>query len=231
LLRVLTTAVPDLAEAGHRLLIVLAGATILYGNLAAIPQQNLKRLLGYSSIAHAGYLLLGVSTLSAAGHVAVLFYLGAYLFTVLAAFSVVSVVFRHLESEDLSGLNGLHQRSPMLAAALALSMVSLAGIPPLAGFFGKFLLFKAALEAGAFDPAYYGLVGVAIAGVVISIYYYLGVVRAAYANHAESGPQPELAISSPLKWALGVCVAAMLILGLAPGLLLDGCQLALAALK
>jgi NADH-quinone oxidoreductase subunit N len=230
LIRVVTFAFPDIAEAWHRLLIGLAAFTILYGNLCAIPQRNLKRLLGYSSISHAGYLLVGLAALSQSGQAAVLFYLGAYLFTVLAAFAAISVVFRELASEDLSGLAGLHRRSPLLAGALTLAMVSLAGIPPLAGFFGKFLLFKAAIEAGATDPAYYWLVGVAVVGVVISLYFYLGVVRAIYWSEEENtGSLPALTISPPLQGALILCIAAMLLLGLAPGLLLGACELVAAA--
>jgi len=126
----------------------IAAVTILYGNLCAIPQRNLKRLLGYSSISNAGYLLLGFAAMSASGASAILYYLGGYLFTVLAAFVVIGAVSRQSESEDISVLAGLNQRSPLLAATLTLSMVSLAGIPPLAGFFGKFLLSQGGHRAG-----------------------------------------------------------------------------------
>src|SRR5208282_2884129 len=140
LLRVLFTAIPDVVHthAWANLLIVVSGITILYGNLCAIPQRNLKRLLGYSSIAHAGYLLLGVAALSASGQAAVLYYLAGYLFTVLGAFTVICLVLRQADAEDISALAGLNQRSPLLAATMTLAMASLAGIPPLAGFFGKF---------------------------------------------------------------------------------------------
>src|SRR6266404_741282 len=177
LLRVLFSAVPDITPQWSNLLIIISGVTILYGNLCAIPQRNVKRLLGYSSIAHAGYMLLGVAALSAAGQTAVLYYLGGYLFTLLGAFLVICLVMRTVEGEDIASLAGLNQRSPLLAGTLTLAMVSLAGIPPLAGFFGKFLLLKAVVEKGAADPAYYWLVAVAIFGVVISIYYYFGVIR------------------------------------------------------
>jgi NADH-quinone oxidoreductase subunit N len=100
------------------LLIVISGITILYGNLCALPQRNLKRLLGYSSIAHAGYLLLGVAALSASGQAALLYYLAGYLFTVLAAFTGHCLVMRHLDNEDISALAGLNQRSPLLAATM-----------------------------------------------------------------------------------------------------------------
>src|SRR6185436_6315322 len=120
------------------LLMAISGLTILYGSLCAIPQRNLKRLLGYSSIANAGYLLLGVAALSQSGSAAILYYLTGYLFTLLAASAVISAVMRATEAEDISALAGLHQRSPLLATAMTLAMVSLAGVPPLVGFFGKF---------------------------------------------------------------------------------------------
>ncbi len=154
LLRFLFVAIPSVTAHWDKLLIIVSAITILYGNLCAIPQRNLKRLLGYSSIAHAGYLLLGVSALTGAGQAAVLYYLGGYLFTTLAAFAVIAIAMRNLDSEDISGLAGLHQRSPLLAATLTLAMVSLAGIPPLAGFFGKFLLLKAVIEQGATNHGY-----------------------------------------------------------------------------
>jgi NADH-quinone oxidoreductase subunit N len=177
LLRVLFTAVPDIAAQWSNLLLAISAITILYGNLAAIPQRNIKRLLGYSSISHAGYMLLGIAALSTAGQSAVLFYLGGYLFTILGAFTVICLVLRQLEDEDISAFAGLSQRSPLLAAAMTLAMVSLGGIPPLAGFFGKFLLFKAALAQGSQQHAYYWAGMVASIGVVISRYYYCNLVR------------------------------------------------------
>src|SRR6185503_19311321 len=215
LLRVLFGAVPDITVNWTKLLMAISAITILYGNLCAIPQRNLKRLLGYSSIAHAGYLLLGVAALSQAGQSAVLYYLGGYLFTVLAAFLVICLVMRRVEGEDISALAALNQRSPLLATTMTLAMVSLAGIPPLAGFFGKFLLLKAAVEQGAANHAYYWLVAVAIVGVVISLYYYFGVVRAIYwsKDGTDLAPVP---ISRPIHTALWICVAGMLYLGLFP---------------
>lgn len=220
LLRVLFTAVPEVTQAWTNLLIGISAATILYGNLCAIPQTNIKRLLGYSSIAQAGYLLMGVAAFSEAGQAAVLFYLGGYLFTVLAAFTVIAAVLRETGAEDIKTLAGLHQRSPLMAVALAASMVSLAGIPPLVGFFGKFLLIKSALAAGAANHGFYCLVGVAIVGVVISIYYYFGVVRAIYWADGPSSPAT-LAPSLPTKIALVVCLAGMFILGVLPSCLLN----------
>ena len=216
LLRVLFIAVPDVTAQWSNLLIILSGASILYGNLCAIPQRNLKRLLGYSSIAHAGYLLLGIAALSTAGRSAVLYYLSGYLFTVLAAFTVICIALRQVDGEDISGLAGLHRRSPLLATTMTLAMASLAGIPPLAGFFGKFLLLKAVLEQAPAHPGYYCLTFTALAGVVISLYYYFGVVRAIY----WSGDAPDLSpipVSRTIRVTIYGCIAGMLYLGLFPG--------------
>lgn len=226
LLRVLFMAVPAITAHWVNILIVISGITILYGNLCAIPQRNVKRLLGYSSISHAGYLLLGVAALagakSADGGAAILYYLSGYLFTVLAAFLVITLVMRRLDSEDISGLAGLGQRSPLLAATMTLSMVSLAGLPPLAGFFGKFLLLKSVIDLGPLNHGYYCLAFTALAGVVISIYYYFGVVRVVYWGHpTDTVPVP---ISFSLRLAIFLCIAGMFWLGLFPGGLLHLAQ-------
>src|SRR6185436_8996007 len=213
LVRLLFVVLPrELTDRWSHLLMVMSAITILYGRLCAIPQRNLKRLLGYSSIANAGYLLLGVAALNKAGTTAILYYLSGYLFTVLAAFTVLCVAFPASDAEDFSSLAGLNQRSPLLAAAMTLAVVSLAGIPPLAGFFGKFLLLKAAVEAGS---AYYWLVGVAIVGVVISMYYYFGVIRAIYWGSEPADATP-IAVTLPIKCSLGVCIVGMLFLGVYP---------------
>jgi NADH-quinone oxidoreductase subunit N len=112
LLRVLFTAVPSITAHWSTVLIVIAILTVLYGNLCAIPQRNLKRMLGYSSIANAGYLLMGVAALSPAGQSAILYFLGGYLFTLLGAFIVIALVMREIEGEDISALAGLHKRAP-----------------------------------------------------------------------------------------------------------------------
>ena len=221
LLRVLFTAFPAVTAHWTNLLIVISGITILYGNLCALPQRNLKRLLGYSSIAHAGYLLLGVAALSASGQSALLYYLAGYLFTVIAAFIVICLVTRHLESEDISALAGLNQRSPLLAATMTFAMVSLAGIPPLAGFFGKFLLFKSVIEAAQLthNHGYYCLAFTALVGVVISLYYYFGVVRAIYWSKDAADMSP-IALSAPIKISICVCIAGMFWLGIFPSTVL-----------
>lgn len=235
LLRFLFTAIPEVTAQWTNLLIVISGVTILYGNLCAIPQRNLKRLLGYSSIAHAGYLLLGVAAMAgnvnetAAGGSAILYYLGGYLFTTLAAFAVIALVLRQLDTEDISGLAGLNQRSPLLAATMTLAMVSLAGIPPLAGFFGKFLLLKSVIEQGAANPGFYCLAFTALVGVVISLYYYFGVIRAVYWSKDAPDLSP-IKLSWPMTVSVAMCVAGMFYLGLFPGQLVDAATAAVSVL-
>jgi NADH-quinone oxidoreductase subunit N len=225
LLRVLFVAFPEVTAHWKCLLIVISAITILYGNLCALPQRNLKRLMGYSSISHAGYLLLGVAALSANGEAAVLYYLAGYLFTIMAAFFVIALVMRHLADEDVSALAGLNQRSPLLATTMTVAMVSLAGLPPLAGFFGKFLLLKAVIEQGPAHHAYYWLTFIALAGVVISLYYYFGVIRAIYWSKETPDLSP-IPLSGAAKFSLAICVAGILWLGIFPNTVLN---LALAA--
>lgn len=228
LLRFLFGALPhEMLVGWANVLMVISAVTILYGNLCAIPQRSLKRLLGYSSISNGGYMMMGIASISQTGSTAVLYYLSGYLFTVLAAFLVISIVMRHVEGDDISALSGLSRRSPFLALALTLAMVSLAGIPPLAGFFGKFLLVKAVLDAG---PAYYWLVGVAVVGVVISLYYYFGVIRAIYWP-SDAKPSAELTLQLPLRLALIGCMVGMLYLGLFPGNIVNMASRATAVLK
>ena len=240
LLRVLFVAVPDVTAQWSKLVMVISAITILYGNLCALPQRNVKRLLGYSSIAHAGYLLLGIAAMAAAlthptsdshaGGSALLYYLSGYLFTVLGAFTVICLVMRQVDAEDISTLAGLHQRSPLLAVTMALAMVSLAGIPPLAGFFGKFLLFKAALAQAPAQPGFYCLVAVAVVGVVISLYYYFGVVRVMFwpGNGADVSP---IQVSVPIQVSLYGCITGMFLLGLYPNWLVDVANTAVASLR
>jgi NADH-quinone oxidoreductase subunit N len=231
LLRVLFTAVPSVTAHWANLLIVISAITILYGNLCAIPQRNLKRLLGYSSIAHAGYLLLGVAALSASGQSALLYYFAGYVFTVMAALFVITLVMRQLPTEDIGGLAGLNQRSPLLAATLTIAMVSLAGIPPLAGFFGKFLLLKAVIETAQItgNHGYYWLAFITLAGVIISLYYYFGVIRAIYWSKDPTDLSP-IELSSPAKFSICACIAGMFCIGLFPNTVLNITNLAATAL-
>jgi NADH-quinone oxidoreductase subunit N len=231
LLRLIGVAAFPMALRLNHLLILLSAVTILYGSLCAIPQRNLKRLMGYSSIANSGYLLLGFSALHALNHAAtaaILYFLAGYLFAVIIAFTVIAVVIRESGAEDISALSGLGRRSPFLAAALTLSMVSLAGIPPMAGFIGKFLLFRAVVEQAVRNPAYYGLLAVALVGVVVSIYYYFGVVRAVYWGTDVTGQTQfgAIHVSTPIKFSLAFCIVGMFFFGVLPN---RGIQLAIEA--
>ena len=238
-LRVLFLAVPQIASQWVNLLIFVSGFSILYGNLCAIPQRGVKRLMGYSGIAHAGYMLLGVAAMattvtgtdqSNAGASAILYYLSGYLFTVLGAFTVICLVLRHVDGDDISALAGLNQRSPLLAATMTLAMVSLGGIPPLAGFFGKFLLLKSVLAQAPAHPGYYCLVFTALVGIVISLYYYFGVIRAIYWSKDATDLSP-IPASNTIRFALYGCVVGMFFLGIYPNPLVNAATEAAKALK
>jgi NADH-quinone oxidoreductase subunit N len=192
---------------------VMAGATILFGNLAALSQHNVKRLMGLSGVAHAGYLLLGVIAAIyreplAVG--AVYFYLLAYLLASFAVFAVMAHVSGDNDADqDLEHYANLARERPFLGAVLAVGLGSLAGIPPLAGFMGKLLVFIAAFKAGL-----YGLLLVAVAGVVISIYYYFGWIKAAFFPAARPAPLVAGA-AMPVVARVGLAAgAAMVVLAL-----------------
>ncbi len=159
-------------------LTLMAAATILFGNLAALKQHNVKRLIGLSGVSHAGFILLAVVSAASVPMAinAMYFYLYAYLIASFAVFGVMTVMAGPDDTEqELGSYSGLARESPFLAGVLACGLASLAGIPPFAGFMGKLFVFVAAFRAG-----HYGLLVVAVSGVVISIYYYFGWIRAAY---------------------------------------------------
>ncbi len=192
----------------------LSAATMCYGNLGAMFQKNIKRLLGYSSIGHAGYLLMGAATGSALGLSAINFYLLGYLFTNLAAFVVIILFFIAQKSDEIEDYAGLVKRSPLLACALLLSLVSLAGIPPLAGFFGKFTLLMATVKAGLIWLAI-----VAGVNIIVSIYYYLLVAKRVYVDAPRTNsPIP---VSLSMRWILGLAMAGIVVIGIFQGPFLD----------
>jgi NADH-quinone oxidoreductase subunit N len=194
----------------------LAALTLVIGNLAALPQTNFKRLLGYSSVAHAGYLLVGLAAIgdAFAGR-AVVFYLGGYLLMTFLAFLVLIPVTKAAGGDDISNFNGLARRSPGLAFAMLIAAASLAGVPFTVGFFGKFFIFEAALNQGL-----YLLAAIGILTVACGFYYYFKVIRAMYWQPApeESGP---VAVSRFSNLAIIACAALILILGFYPRLLID----------
>ena len=213
LLRVLLVGLLPVSALWTTLLLVLAAATLLYGNLGALPQTNIKRLLGYSSIGHAGYMLMGVAAVNALGAGAVLFYLGQYAFTNLCAFLAIIAVTNVTKSDEISGFAGLGRRSPVLGFALFVALMSLAGLPPLSGFFGKFQLFAAVIERAQTDWHYYVLAGIGAAAAVVSLYFYMNVAKAIYLQEPEAGAAP-IPVSRPMRAALYFCMVAIIGLGI-----------------
>ncbi len=212
LLRVMMSGLLPVQSTWMLLMLILAACTLLYGNLCAIPQTNVKRLLGYSSIGHAGYMLMGVAAANQLGTQAVLFYLVQYAFTNLCAFMAIIAVTNATKSENISSFAGLGRRSPVLGAALFLSMASLAGVPPLSGFFAKFQLFAAVIQASMVDRRFFVLATIGAVAVVVSLYFYFNVARAIYIEEAtDKTPIP---VSSPMRLGLYVCMLAMIGLGI-----------------
>jgi NADH-quinone oxidoreductase subunit N len=193
-------------------LVVLAVATLVYGNLTALPQDNLKRLFAYSSIAHAGYLLVGCAALVAdpvGAKEAISFYLAGYLVMTLLSFLILIVVSRHSRGDDIRHFNGLAKRSPLLAFGMTLAIASLAGVPLTAGFLGKFLVFKSAVAAGQ-----YLLIGVGIVAVGAGFYYYLRVISAMY--WSEPGETTPITLAPLTRFAVIGLSVLVIVLGVWP---------------
>jgi len=194
----------------------LAALTMTAGNVVAIAQSNVKRMLAYSSIAHAGYLLVAVVSGSGDGGAAVLFYLAAYAFMNLGAFAVVIALgVRGEPNEDISSYAGLAGREPVLAAAMAIFMLSLTGVPPFAGFVGKVYIFRAAVDAG-----YLGLAVIAVINSTISAYYYLRVVIEMYMREGTK-LLPALSSRPYLAASIFIAVAGTILLGVFPSSAMD----------
>ena len=196
-------------------LVTLAIVSMTVGNLAAIVQKDFKRLLAYSTVAHAGYVLIGILSMNAAGYMSAIFYVTALLFMKFTVFLVIVKVADDGRNLEISHLAGLYRRSPLLAMALMVSIFSLAGIPPTIGFTGKFLVFVAALDKG-----YFTLVLIAMINVVISLYYYLLILKAAYL--LEPGEvQPAVELSTPIRFLTGALVLVMVVAGIFPRYLIE----------
>lgn len=186
---------------------VLAALTLIYGNLGALVQTNIKRLFGYSSISHAGYLMIGLAAMqTAAGVSALLYYLLAFVISNLAAFTVITIVGRQTSSYQFETYTGLAKRSPFLAGMMFLALLSLAGVPPLAGFFGKFLVLFAAVQMNLIPLAILGAILVAVA-----LYYYLSLVRLMYFETAADESPLEVPLAG--KVLLIILAAGILIVG------------------
>jgi NADH-quinone oxidoreductase subunit N len=211
ILRVFLTAFPSLAPDWSGMLAVIAILTIVIGNTVAIAQQNIKRLLAYSSIAHAGYILVAVVAANSLGVQSVIYYTLAYTLMNLGAFAVVILLGRRGEENVMiADYAGVGYRQPLLGAAMTVFMLSLAGVPPTAGFFGKFFIFSAALQAGQ-----YVLAVVGILGSVISVYYYLRVIYTMYMVE----PSRDLGKPDRAPWATAaaaITAVGVVLLGLFP---------------
>ena len=191
------------------LLAIISALTMTVGNLAALPQRNVKRLLAYSSIAHGGYLLMGAVLLTPEGLSAILFYLIVYFFMNLGAFYVVVLIANEAGSEMIDGYRGLATRAPFVAAAMAIFLFSLTGIFPFAGFFGKWLLFNAVISEGMYWLAIVGLLNS-----VVSLYYYARIVKAMYLESTED--TESFSFSKNTIVLLSVFVVPTILIGFLP---------------
>jgi len=210
LMRVLLAAFPLNSEiAGYWVAIaaVLSTVTMTVGNFLALAQKNIKRMLAYSSIAHAGYALIGVVAASQLGMTSVVFYLVAYIFTNLAAFGVVAAFGRVAGSDDIAAYAGMSRRSPWLALALMVAFLSLAGMPPFGGFIVKFAVFAAAVNANLIWLAFVGVINS-----IIGLYYYLTVLKVVYLYRSEEEEKP-LPVPASHTLALGLLVVGIILIG------------------
>ncbi len=198
-----------------QVLLVLAIISMSLGNLAALVQKDMKRLLAYSAISHAGYVLIGILSMTQEGYAAALFYAAAYMAMTFICFMVVLKVSVGGRNLEVAGLAGLHRRSPLLALALMVGIFSLGGIPPTIGFTGKFLVFTAAMEKGHFL-----LVLIAMANVAVSLYYYIQIIRAAYL--LEPNGEPASIPLSPFGKSLTLALVIFVFIGgIFPGYLYE----------
>lgn len=209
LMRVMLAVFPDIEGSWTLLVAVLAAVSMIVGNILAVAQKNIKRLLAYSSIAQAGYILAGVYAGSELGYAASTYYLLSYLVTNLAAFGIVALVGRTICSDEISDYSGLQRRNPGLALGLMVALLSLGGIPPLSGFVGKLLVFAAAVQTGWLGIT---LAFIGVITSVIALYYYLTVIRVMYAGEPAGASQP---LQVPVPWRVAViaCMVGIVLLG------------------
>jgi NADH-quinone oxidoreductase subunit N len=205
----LYTVFAKIAVLWSDVLYVIAILTMTLANLFAIRQRNLKRFLAFSSIAQAGFILLGMMGQSQLGMTTVIYFVMVYIFSNLGAFGVVAAIYNKTGKETIDDYDGLYRTNPLLSLTMMLALFSLAGIPPVAGFFGKFFLFTAAAKQG-----YYILVLIAVLNTIISLYYYLLVVKAMFLNRSDQ-PIGYFKSDGYTKFGLLLCVAGIVIIGFA----------------
>ena len=209
LMIILFKVFPVIAGTWQKTILVTSVLTMTIGNLFAIRQQNLKRFLAFSSISQAGYIFLGLVGGNQLGMASVIYYILVYIFSNLGAFGVVTAISNASGKENIDDYNGLYTTNPKLSLIMTLALFSLAGIPPVAGFFGKFFLFTAAAQKG-----YYLLVLIAVLNTIISLYYYLLVVKAMFIMKSET-PVQSFSSDFSTRLALGICVAGIVVTGFA----------------
>jgi NADH-quinone oxidoreductase subunit N len=223
LIRLTTFVGPGDNHVVVNMFIVLALCSMFYGNLSALVQTDVKRMLGFSGIAHAGFVLLGLLTLKESGFATSMYYITGYVVMNLACFLVICKVSREGENVSIKDLSGLHKRAPLLALTLGIGMFALAGIPPFVGFMGKFMLLTGALKAGHLT-----LVILAAINTAIAIYYYLSVVRVAFCNAPDDRP---LVSVDPLTGLVSVFLMIVIIaMGVAPAPILEIATTAVSAI-
>jgi NADH-quinone oxidoreductase subunit N len=208
LILTLFTVFRPLHQLWQPVIYAVAVLTMTVGNLFAIRQNNLRRYLAFSSIAQAGFIFLGIVGGTSLGMGSVIYFILVYVFSNLAAFGVVAAVEQASGKENISDLKGFYRTNPRLSLTMMLALFSLAGIPPVAGFFGKFFLFAAAAESG-----YYWLLFIAVTNAIISLYYYLLVVKAMFIEKSDN-PIPAFRSDTAMKLSLAVCVAGIVLVGL-----------------
>lgn len=192
-------------------LMIISGLTILIGNITAVYQTNFKRMLAYSSISHAGYMVLALLAMNASAPASLLYYTTAYSVSSITAFAILLLISHKTGNDDIKSFNGLAKRNPFLAAVTVVAMLSLAGIPPTAGFFAKYYIFSSAIQNG-----YIGLVLLAILGSLIGVFYYFRVIIAVFKTEDET---QEIAVNPIFGILLALTSLAALVLGIAPGIL------------
>jgi len=207
LIIVMFTVFHDITPIWKNIIYLIAIITMTVGNLFALRQKNMKRFLAFSSITQAGFLLLGIMGGNAMGMTSVVYFVLVYIFSNLGAFGVVSVISTMTNKESMDDYNGLYSTNPKLSLLMMLSLFSLAGIPPVAGFFGKFFLFASAASAG-----YYWLVFIAVLNATISLYYYLLVVKAMFINKSDK-PLPYFKSDNSTRLGLALSGLGIFFLG------------------
>ena len=192
----------------------ISAASIIIGNITAVYQTSFKRMLAYSSIAHAGYMLMSIMSMNEYSSPALLFYTAAYSISSLASFVILILISRYHGSEDLNAFRGLGKKNPLLAAVTVVAMLSLAGIPPLAGFFGKYYIFSAALKSG-----FTSLVVISVVGSLIGVYYYFKPIIHLFRAEENAASENPSSMSFAMQLALVLTAATSLTLGIMPNLL------------